>query len=245
MNQSSLTADPALEDLVAGVADEFLERLERGERPEVEEYARRHPPIAQVLRQVLPALQLLRTPTPAAASAPTAELFALAPPGHGQLGDFRILREIGRGGMGVVYEAEQVSLHRRVALKVLPGATALDARQIQRFQNEAQAAAGLHHPHIVPVHFVGCEGGVHYYAMQFIDGPTVAALTAQLRRDQGPASSSAPWPSSRCRPPRRWSTPTRWGSSTATSSRPTYLWTGAATCGSRILAWRSAAAGRR
>jgi tetratricopeptide (TPR) repeat protein len=94
------------------------------------------------------------------------------------LGDFRVGREVGRGGMGVVYEAEQVSLGRRVALKVLPSAAALDARQLQRFQNEARAAAQLQHPHIVPVLAVGCEAGVHYYAMQFIDGHSLAERIA-------------------------------------------------------------------
>jgi tetratricopeptide (TPR) repeat protein len=83
--------------------------------------------------------------------------------------------------MGVVYEAEQVSLRRRVAVKVLPFAAVLDPRQLQRFQNEAQAAACLHHTNIVPVHYVGCERGVHFYAMQFIDGQNLAALVAQLR----------------------------------------------------------------
>ena len=80
----------------------------------------------------------------------------------GRLGDFQLVREIGRGGMGVVYEAEQISLGRRVALKVLPFAAALDARQLQRFKNEAQAAACLHHTNIVPVFGVGCERDVHY-----------------------------------------------------------------------------------
>jgi serine/threonine protein kinase len=99
----------------------------------------------------------------------------------GQLGDFRLLREIGRGGMGVVYEAEQISLRRRVALKVLPFAAALDPRQLQRFKNEALAAAHLRHESIVPVHAVGCERGVHYYAMQFIDGQSLAHVIANLR----------------------------------------------------------------
>ena len=100
----------------------------------------------------------------------------------GQLGDFRLLREIGRGGMGVVYEAEQISLRRRVALKVLPFAAAMDPRQLQRFKNEALAAAHLHHENIVPVHAVGCERGVHYYAMQFIEGRSLAALIAAAAR---------------------------------------------------------------
>jgi serine/threonine protein kinase len=78
-----------------------------------------------------------------------------------ELGDFRLIREIGRGGMGVVYEAEQISLARRVALKILPFAGMLDPRQLQRFQNEARAAASLHHTNIVPVFSVGCERGVH------------------------------------------------------------------------------------
>jgi WD40 repeat protein/serine/threonine protein kinase len=99
------------------------------------------------------------------------------------LGDFHLLRELGRGGMGVVYEAEQLSLGRRVALKVLPFAAALDAKQLQRFKNEAQAAAHLHHTNIVPIFGVGCERGVHYYAMQFIEGQTLAEVIRDLRQN--------------------------------------------------------------
>jgi serine/threonine protein kinase/Flp pilus assembly protein TadD len=95
-----------------------------------------------------------------------------------ELGDFRILREVGRGGMGIVYEADQLSLGRRVALKVLPFAATMDSRQLQRFQNEARAAAQLHHTNIVPVYFVGCERGVHFYAMQFIEGQSLAEIIA-------------------------------------------------------------------
>src|SRR4029078_684672 len=101
------------------------------------------------------------------------------------LGDFRLLRQIGRGGMGIVYEAEQISLKRRVALKVLPFAAVLDNRQLQRFRTEAMAAARLHHQHIVPVYQVGCERAVHFYAMQFIDGPNVAELIREPRRSAG------------------------------------------------------------
>jgi serine/threonine protein kinase len=107
----------------------------------------------------------------------------------GTLGDFRILREIGRGGMGVVYEAEQISLGRRVALKVLPFAATLDPRQLQRFQNEAHAAAHLQHQNIVPVYAVGSERGVQYYAMQLIEGQTLAALIAQMRPQARPGPS--------------------------------------------------------
>src|SRR5262249_34074118 len=97
------------------------------------------------------------------------------------LGDFRIVREVGRGGMGVVYEAEQLSLGRRIALKVLPFALTLDPRHLQRFKNEARAAAHLHHTNIVPIYSVGCERGVHFYAMQYIEGQTVAEVIQGLR----------------------------------------------------------------
>jgi tetratricopeptide (TPR) repeat protein/serine/threonine protein kinase len=158
-------------------------RLERGEQPDIEEYTGRHPEAAGVLREVLQALQLVRLSGPPSGASGTAA--AAEAPVAGVLGDFRILQEVGRGGMGVVYEAEQISLGRRVALKVLPFAAALDARRLQRFKNEAQAAAGLHHTHIVPVYAVGCERGVHYYAMQFIDGQSLAATIAGLRRLAG------------------------------------------------------------
>ena len=100
------------------------------------------------------------------------------------LGDFRIVRELGRGGMGIVYEAVQLSLGRRVALKVLPFAATLDAKHLQRFRNEAQAAAQLHHSNIVPVYAVGCERGVHFYAMQLIEGQSLAALIQQFRESK-------------------------------------------------------------
>jgi WD40 repeat protein/serine/threonine protein kinase len=105
-----------------------------------------------------------------------------------RLGDFRILREVGRGGMGVVYEAEQVSLGRRVALKVLPARALLDARHKQRFEREARAAAKLHHTNIVPVFGVGEHDGQPYYVMQLIDGQGLDAVIETLRR--GPAAGA-------------------------------------------------------
>jgi serine/threonine protein kinase len=103
------------------------------------------------------------------------------------LGDFRILREVGRGGMGVVYEAEQLSLGRRVALKVLPFAAMLDRQQLARFKNEARAAATLDHPNIVAIHSVGVERGVHYYAMQLIEGQSLADVIACMKTGRPPS----------------------------------------------------------
>src|SRR5262249_21771968 len=133
-----------------------------------------------VLREVLAALHAVGLSS-AVGLAAAGGAAAGEGPVRGTLGDFRILREVGRGGMGVVYEAEQISLARRVALKVLPFAAALDARQLQRLKNEARAAAHLQHTHIVPVYYVGCERGVHFYAMQFIEGHSLAAVIAGLR----------------------------------------------------------------
>ncbi|MEM6329772.1 MAG: serine/threonine-protein kinase, partial [Planctomycetota bacterium] len=91
-------------------------------------------------------------------------------PGHGQLGDLRLVREVGRGGMGVVYEAVQQSLGRRVAVKVLPQRTLFDTQRLERFRREARTAAALQHPHIVPIYGVGEQDGIHYLTMQLIDG---------------------------------------------------------------------------
>ena len=168
----------AAESLMAELADEFVERLERGERPDIDEYVARWPGDPLILRQALASLKLVRLSSVAEAGEGAVEAADAA----GRLGDFQLLREIGRGGMGVVYEAEQHSLGRRVALKLLPLAGMLDPRQLQRFKNEALAAAQLNHPNIVDVISVGCERGVHYYAMRLIDGLTLAEMIAALKR---------------------------------------------------------------
>jgi tetratricopeptide (TPR) repeat protein/predicted Ser/Thr protein kinase len=178
-----------LESLVARVADEFRERQGRGERPDPEEYAARHPEAAGLLRGVLASLKILDE-TASGGAVPAAPEF----PAGGVLGDFRLERVVGRGGMGVVFEAEQISLGRRVALKVLPSAGLLDPRQLRRFQNEARAAAYLHHTNIVPVYAVGCERGVHFYAMQFIDGHNLADLLRLLCRPPADTLPAAPRP---------------------------------------------------
>jgi predicted Ser/Thr protein kinase len=92
------------------------------------------------------------------------------------LGDFRILREVGRGGMGAVYEAEEKSLGRRVALKVLRFGTVSEPEAVTRFQREAETVARLHHTNIVPIFSVGTEHGVNFYAMQFIEGRSLAQV---------------------------------------------------------------------
>ncbi len=118
------------------------------------------------------------------------------PPIQRRLGDFEIIREVGRGGMGVVYEARQMSLNRRVALKVLNGGLGLDPTAVLRFCREAKAAAKLHHTNIVPVYATGEENGTHYYAMELVEGPSLDKVIRHLRQaqsDELPAPlSSAP-----------------------------------------------------
>jgi hypothetical protein len=169
---------------VLRILEKYAQELERGNRPKADDLLAQHPELADHLRGCLASLEFLYHAESNPESANSQ--FTLSPQNRleGQLGDFRIIRQVGRGGMGVVYEAEQISLKRRVALKVLPFAGALDPKLLQRFRNEAQAAAGLHHTNIVPVYAVGSERGLHYYAMQFIEGRTLAALIQDLRQEE-------------------------------------------------------------
>ena len=120
---------------------------------------------------------------------------------HPDFGNYRILREVGRGGMGIVYEAEQVPLKRRVALKILPQSVAMDARSLSRFQLESQVAGWLQHPRIVPVYDVGQARGVPYYAMRFIEGGSLTDLIREIRArvegsDDPPVPPASEWVSS-------------------------------------------------
>src|SRR5215471_7394837 len=101
-----------------------------------------------------------------------------------RLGDFQILRELGRGGMGIVFEARQVSLNRKVALKLLSGTLGLTSKAVIRFKREAEAAAKLHHTNIVPIYATGEQDGAHYYAMELIEGPGLDQVIEQMRRGQ-------------------------------------------------------------
>ncbi|HVX14041.1 MAG TPA: protein kinase [Pirellulales bacterium] len=184
------TGDALDDPRVAAVVNEYLAELDLGRAPERSAYLNRFPELAGAIAQCLDGLDLVRAtaPRPSTSGPRVASNLPAAEPTPRALGDFQILRELGRGGMGVVYEAIQLSLARRVALKVLPFAATFDARQLQRFKNEAQAAALLHHTSIVPIYAVGCERGVHFYAMQLIEGQSLAVLIRQLREQAGLAA---------------------------------------------------------
>ena len=177
------------------LAEEFLDRKRRGEHPTLAEYLERHPELADEIRDLFPALLMMEdlgqssgvTTGSLAADNGTALGIRLQ-----RLGDYRILREIGRGGMGVVYEAEQESLGRRVALKVLSAGSLLDPKQVRRFEREAKAAARLHHTNIVPVFGVGRQDGHHYFVMQFIAGLGLDVVLDDLRRLRKAKSEASP-----------------------------------------------------
>jgi len=163
------TPSPSRET-VEQLAEEFAERYRRGERSPLSEYTARYPEHAEEIRDLFPALVMMEQIAPDSEAA-TSSFTGSSRPEQlvehpEQLGDYRILREIGRGGMGIVYEAEQVSLGRHVALKVLPQQLRPNLKQRQRFEREARSAARLHHTNIVLVFGVGEEGGLHYYVMQ-------------------------------------------------------------------------------
>jgi serine/threonine protein kinase/WD40 repeat protein len=178
---------------VLRAVEEILAAQQAGRRLDRRALLARHADIAPLLARCLDGLDLIQKAAPLlhdSSSGPDSSDNPVQAAG-GLLGDYRLVREVGRGGMGVVYEAEQISLRRRVALKVLPFASTLDARQLERFKNEARAAAQLHHTHIVPVFATGCERGVHYYAMQYIEGRTLAGVIVQLRALAEQARSGA------------------------------------------------------
>src|SRR4051794_35835209 len=162
MDETGFERDP-----IEQLADSLVARFRAGERPSIDEYVARYPELADEIRELLPALVVIEQDiSVTGAGAETGP--SPRRPGDGaprQLGDYLILREVGRGGMGVVYEALQQSLGRHVALKVLAMQGLGGASHRERFRLEARAAARLHHTNIVPIYGVGEHDGTHYYAM--------------------------------------------------------------------------------
>jgi eukaryotic-like serine/threonine-protein kinase len=169
--------------LLTGLADEFAARYRAGERPPLQEYLDRYPELADDIRELFPAMVEIEQ---VKGDHQEAEELAAVPasPALQQLGDFRIIREVGKGGMGIVYEAEQVSLGRHVALKLLPKNMLLDAKAKRRFEREVKSAAKLHHTNIVPVFGVGEQDGMPYYVMQFIQGLGLDEVLEELKKLQ-------------------------------------------------------------
>jgi eukaryotic-like serine/threonine-protein kinase len=171
------------ENPIDGVAEEFVSRFRRGEHPSLTEYIQRFPELADEIRELFPTLVLMEQArpleNPKIPQAASLDSFDKPPE---RFNEYRIVREIGRGGMGIVYEAVQESLGRQVALKVLPQHAVSNDSQTQRFKREAQAAARLNHPNIVPVFGVGEQNGTLFYAMQLIRGLGLDQVATEVKR---------------------------------------------------------------
>src|SRR5271166_6874465 len=184
-------------DPVEQLAESFQARLRRGERPNLEEYVARCPERADDIRELFPALVEMEQLKPLVEAVaglvdqpPTPAKPHAGPVLHHpqRLGDYQILRVIGSGGMGVVYEAEHESLKNRVALKVMHPRFRTDPTYLRRFHTEARSAAKLHHTNIVPVFDYGEHDGVCYYAMQWIVGVSLERVLEDVRRLRPAAS---------------------------------------------------------
>lgn len=168
---------------------EFAARQRNGEALDMEEFIAAHPAQAADLRELLPLVAAMEQTKREQARTELGRA-ALGGPRPGRLGEFAITRELGRGGMGIVYEARQESLDRRVALKVLPRSVLLDRTALDRFQREARAIARLNHPNIISVFSVGEQDGLHYFAMQYVEGVSWDRLAQRLA--QRPADCNRP-----------------------------------------------------
>jgi serine/threonine protein kinase len=209
---SRAISGPHAEAVLEALVEEYVGRIRRGEQPAIGEYCRRHPELAPRIEELFPALGLVEAFKPGSDSATNSFQGSTGPldpsiraQGRAgtpdRLGDYRIIREVGRGGMGIVYGAEQESLGRRVALKVLAAHRLTDSQQVLRFHREARAAARLHHTNIVPVFGVGHENGVYYYVMQFIQGMGLDQVLEEVKRLQGLPSQAPKCPESDRRQP--------------------------------------------
>ncbi len=174
---STAESDSRTERIDAAIA-EWFEALEEGRAPDEAEFLARFPDLVDELRKFLADHHRFDQVAGSVAGPemPGESSFGADPVGR-RLGDFDIIREIGRGGMGIVYEARQVSLKRNVALKVLKRGVRVDPRAVQRFRREAEAAAMLRHSGIVPIFATGEEAGLHYYAMELIAGPSLDRMS--------------------------------------------------------------------
>lgn len=169
------------------LAEEFSKAIRQGHSPDIKEYASRYPEDADQIRELLESISLIegfkRANTPVAES-------SVIQPTLTQLDDYKIIREIGRGGMGVVFEAIHQSLGRRVAIKVLANNLLGDSKHLTRFRREARAAAKLRHTNIVPVFGVGSSGNHHYYVMDYIDGMSLHQWLGFIRQDRSPEAAT-------------------------------------------------------
>ncbi|MEM8679200.1 MAG: serine/threonine-protein kinase [Planctomycetota bacterium] len=174
-------------DPVEEIAERFIAQLRGGETTSIEEYQAAYPQYAEQIAALFPTLLVMEDVKPPESNPMRSRdsTDTLLERNLKRLGDYRIIRRIGYGGMGIVYEAEQESLGRRVAMKIFAPTLFSSPRQIRRFEREAQAAAKLHHSNLVPVLGVGEQWGIHYYIMQYIKGLSLDQILRGRGEDAG------------------------------------------------------------
>ena len=171
------------QELLDSVVEDFTLRLRSGERPAIAEYKDKYPSFAEDIEELLTSVAMieeLKTQNPPTQSTLKREMKEILK--LDRIGDYRIIRELGRGGMGIVFEAEHDSLGRRVAIKVMPNRTFDDEKYLERFRREAQAAANLHHTNIVSVFGIGQTGEHHFYVMEYVDGESLSSILSRLNQ---------------------------------------------------------------
>lgn len=176
-------------DSLEVLATQFAERVRRGEQPSMDQYLAAYPELADGIRELFPMVAALeqwkRDREVTALRSQIPDEFEIE-----QLGDCRIVREIGRGGMGVVFEALQGPLKRRVAVKLLPWRFSMVPRWQERFEHEAQTIARLQHTSIVPIYSFGTHEGYAYYVMQYVEGVSLARVIQILEEKDSVVFSS-------------------------------------------------------
>jgi hypothetical protein len=241
MTEPSETSGP--DQGVNAVIAAYLEAIDQGQAPDRAEFLRQHAEYAAELEAFFAdqdRLARLADSVPYTPAHVPSDSVATKGERVRYFGDYEIVAEIARGGMGVVYRARQISLNRPVALKMILTGKLAGPDDIRRFRTEAEAAANLDHPHIVPIYEVGEHDGQHYFSMKLIEGGNLAQRGSG-DREQGSVGKSKPArPGSWRRWPGQFTMPTNGDCCIGISSRPTFCWTSAASRMSRTLAWPSA-----
>lgn len=187
-SQPNISDDPEVlrrltepqQERLTEILDEYLRKMELGDVQDRSELIAANPDLSEALTEYLSKLDELNRLV--VGEPRSSEIIGK------QLGDYRLVRELGRGGMGIVYLAQQVSLDRMVAVKLLPFASLLEPKYIERFKNEARAAAQLEHPNIVPVYSIGQDDGIHYYAMRYINGQSLDQVILSAKQSDAESS---------------------------------------------------------
>jgi serine/threonine-protein kinase len=197
-NRPSGPSPGKLDRRVESLAEQFLDLLQAGQSPDRRAWVSANADIAEELDRRLAVVEMMFRARPTGDAVPPVdrEATTLAPSAPASVpgtriryfGDYELLEEIARGGMGVVYKARQVSLNRLVAIKMILAGQLAGPDDVRRFRAEAEAAAQLQHPNIVAIHEVGEHDGQHYFAMDYIEGTSLAAL---VRESPLPAKQAA------------------------------------------------------